>query len=468
MGGADLTVDWVGVSLQADGAERGVVRHMNPDDQKSWGWLWQVRITLGAVMWVVAGVWAAEPADEPGFVPLFDGRSLAGWQVVDGAPDGYEVRDGLLVCTERGGKLYTTREYADFVLRFEFRLPEGANNGVAVRAPLGGDPAYVGMEIQILEETAALKGKWGRLRPEQFHGSVYDVAAARQGALKPPGQWNTEEIRVEGRRVRVEVNGREVLDVDLNQVRDPAVLRKHPGLFRDRGYIGFLGHGDRVEFRYIRLKELAVSAAQKRAGFASLWNGRDLEGWRGWVDPRKAAQMTAEALAAARAEADELMRRNWRVEEGTLVYRGQGFDNLCTEREFGDFELECEWKIAPRSDSGIYLRGVPQVQIWDPYTPPVEGGREVGSGGLYNNQQHPSRPLVRADRPVGEWNHFRVVMVGERVHVFLNGQLVVQDTVLENYWDRTRPVPARGPIELQAHATPVWFRELWVREIPSR
>jgi len=400
-------------------------------------------------------------------VPLFNGRSLEGWQHVGGPPDGYLVRDGAILCTARGRNLFTTRQFRDFVLRFEFKLEEGSNNGVGIRAPLEGDAAYQGMEIQILEETAALKGKWGPLRPEQFHGSIYGVAAARRGALRPPGQWNTEEILADGRHIRVRVNGRTVLDVDLGQVQDLEVLRKHPGLFREGGHIGFLGHGDPVAFRNIRIKELSRTHPPAKDGFQPLFNGRDLTGWRGWVDPREWAKMSETERAAAQARADALMRANWRVEDGVLVYRGKGFDNLCTARDYRNFELVCEWRIAPNSDSGIYLRGVPQVQIWDPFTPPVSGGREAGSGGLYNNQQHPARPRLRADRPVGEWNRFRILMLGDRVHVFLNDQLVVEDTPLENYWNRGQPLPEAGPIELQAHATPVWFRELWVRELPN-
>lgn len=425
---------------------------------------------LGPLATGTALLWACSctgPRIEPGFEPLFDGHSLEGWQPVGGPPDGYVVRDGVLHCTPQGRNLFTTRQFRDFILRFEFRLEEGSNNGVGIRAPLEGDAAYAGMEIQILEETAALKGKWGRLRPEQFHGSIYDVAAARRGALRPPGQWNTEEILADGRHVRVRVNGQTVLDVNLNEVRDPDVLRRHPGLFREQGHIGFLGHGDPVQFRNIRIKELRRGESWDRSGFRPLFNGRDLTGWRGWVDPRQWARMTDSERAAARARADAVMRQNWRVEDGTLVYRGQGFDNLCTEQDFRNFEFVCEWKIAPQSDSGIYLRGVPQVQIWDPFTSPVSGGREAGSGGLYNNQQHPARPRLRADRPVGEWNRFRIVMIGDRIHVFLNDQLVVENTPLENYWDRGQPLPAVGPIELQAHATPVWFRELWVRELPD-
>ncbi|MCX7865781.1 MAG: DUF1080 domain-containing protein [Limisphaera sp.] len=425
-----------------------------------WGWL-----ALGIGALCVCS--CTGPRVEPGFEALFDGRSLDGWQHVGGPPDGYVVQDGILHCTPRGQNLFTTRQFLDFILRFDFRLEEGSNNGVGIRAPLEGDAAYAGMEIQILEETAALKGKWGRLRPEQFHGSIYDVAAARRGALRPPGQWNTEEILADGRHIRVRVNGQTVLDVNLNEVHDLDVLRRHPGLFREQGHIGFLGHGDPVQFRNIRIKELRRSESRARDGFRPLFNGRDLTGWKGWVDPREWARMTETERAAARARADALMRENWRVEDGALVYRGKGFDNLCTEQEFRNFEFVCEWKIAPQSDSGIYLRGVPQVQIWDPFTPPVGGGREVGSGGLYNNQQHPSRPRLRADRPVGQWNRFRIVMMGDRVHVFLNDQLVVENTPLENYWERGKPLPPAGPIELQAHGTPVWFRDLWVRELPD-
>jgi len=192
--------------------------------------------------------------DEPGFVSLFDGKSLEGWTLVGKKGPGYLVEDGILICpAEGGGNLFTEKEYSNFVFRFEFRIEPGGNNGVGIRAPLEGDPAYVGMEIQILDDTAE---KWTGLRPEQYHGSIYDVIPARRGFLKAAGEWNAEEIRAEGRRITVTLNGTVILDADLNSVKDPAVLKRHPGLARSRGHIGFLGHGSRVEFRHIRIKEL--------------------------------------------------------------------------------------------------------------------------------------------------------------------------------------------------------------------
>lgn len=426
---------------------------------------------LNALLAAAALASHAAGVAEPGFVSLFDGRTLNGWRHVGGPPGGYGVKDGVIFCSPQGRNLFTEGEYEDFILRFEFKLEDGSNNGVGIRAPFEGDAAYVGMEIQILEDAAADRGKWGKLRPEQYHGSIYDVVAAKRGALKPAGQWNSEEIIAQGRHIKVIVNDQTIVDANLNDVRDPEKIRKHPGLFRERGHIGFLGHGDYVEFRNIRIRELPRQQADNAApeGFAALFNGRDLTGWKGLVaDPKKRAAMSVAELAAAQAKADALMRDNWKIEEGALVYRGKGFDNLCTVRDYADFELLCDWKIAPNSDSGVYLRGTPQVQIWDPFTAPVTDNRAVGSGGLFNNQKHPAKPLKVADRPVGQWNRFRILMVGEKVHVFLNNELVVQDTTLENYWAREQPVSGSGPIELQAHTTPVWFKNLYIREIPAR
>jgi len=192
---------------------------------------------------------------EPGFVSLFDGKTLAGWQIVGQKGSGYAVENDLLVCpADGGGNLFTTREYADFVLRFEFRLFEGSNNGIGIRAPLEGDAAYAGMEIQILDDGAARYQ--GKLKPAQYHGSIYDVVPAKQGFKKPTGEWNSEEITANGRLVTVVLNGTTIVDANLDSVRDPAVLEKHPGLARPSGHIGLLGHGTRVEFRNFRIREL--------------------------------------------------------------------------------------------------------------------------------------------------------------------------------------------------------------------
>jgi hypothetical protein len=209
-----------------------------------------LRLSLLVLLVVVPCLSAAEP----GFVSLFDGKSLKGWTLVGGHGPGYVVKDGVLVCPkEGGGNLFTEKEYSNFAFRFEFRTEPAGNNGVGIRAPLEGDAAYVGMEIQILDDAPEYEGK---LRPAQYHGSVYDVIPAKRGYLKKAGEWNEEEILAQGRRIKVTLNGTVILDADLDSVKDPAVLKKHPGLARKSGHIGFLGHGSLVEFRNIRVKEL--------------------------------------------------------------------------------------------------------------------------------------------------------------------------------------------------------------------
>lgn len=193
--------------------------------------------------------------DEPGFTPLFDGKTLNGWKLVRGHGPGYVVKDNTIACpADGGGNLYTEKEYANFVFRFEFKVEAGGNNGVGIRAPYEGDAAYQGMEIQILDDQHE-KYK-GKIKSEQHHGSVYDVIPARTGYLKPAGEWNEEEIMANGSRIRVTLNGVIILDADLNMVKEPEVLKKHPGLKNKTGHIGFLGHGSLVEFRNIRLKAL--------------------------------------------------------------------------------------------------------------------------------------------------------------------------------------------------------------------
>lgn len=405
---------------------------------------------------------------ESGFKSLFDGQSLAGWTSDSPQGSGYGVSNGVIYCSPGGGgKLMSAQEYENFILRFDFKLSAGANNGLALRAPLEGDAAYLGMELQILDETAADAGKWGKLKPEQFHGSIYGVSAAAKGALKPVGEWNSQEVTANGRQITVVLNGMKILDVNLNEFNDPAKIAKHPGLFRPRGRIGFLGHGDFVEFRNIRLKELGRTSPTEE-GFSPLFNGRNLKGWKGLVgDPKKRAALSGAALLEAQAAADALAAANWKIEDGALVYRGTNYDNLVSARDYVNFELRADWKIEPFADSGIYLRGTPQVQIWDPFSQPIKNGSDVGSGGLYNNKGAGSKPALVADRPVGEWNQFRIIMAGDKVHVFLNDQLVVNGATLENFWQRDLPVFPYGAIELQAHKSVVWFKDLYIRELRS-
>ena len=197
--------------------------------------------------------------------------------------------------------------------------------------------------------------------------------------------------------------------------------------------------------------------AQERgeAGFKSIFNGKDLSGWQGLVEFPERAKLTKEEFAAKQKEANEKYLPHWTVRDGVLYYDGKG-QSLQTMKDYGDFELWVDWKIGPKADTGIYLRGAPQVQIWD---------RPEGSGGLFNNKIHPRNPIKKADKPVGEWNTFRIVMKGDKVSVWLNSELVVDNTVMENYWQRDQPIPAAGPIELQHHGNPIEFKNIYVKEL---
>ncbi len=194
-------------------------------------------------------------------------------------------------------------------------------------------------------------------------------------------------------------------------------------------------------------------------GFKALFNGKDLTGWKGLVgNPKTRAKMSPADLAAAQEKADEQARAHWQVKDGVIVFDGKG-KSLCTAADYGDFELYVDWKIKEKGDSGIYLRGTPQVQIWDP------GHWKIGSGGLYNNKKNPSKPTEIADNPIGEWNTFHIKMVGEKVTIKLNGKLIVDNVTLENYWERDKPIYSSGQIELQNHGNTLWFRNIFVKEL---
>ena len=200
-------------------------------------------------------------------------------------------------------------------------------------------------------------------------------------------------------------------------------------------------------------------------GFVALFNGRDLAGWKGLAgNPKSRREMSREELAKAQAEADEDMLAHWKVVDGALCFDGKGH-SLCTVKDYGDFEMLVDWKIEKGGDSGIYLRGTPQVQIWDTNR---NVGTGVGSGGLYNNKKGPSKPLKLADKPVGQWNTFRIIMTGDRVTVYLNDELVVDNVVMENYWERDKPIYPNGQIELQSHGSLLYFRNVFIREITNK
>lgn len=192
------------------------------------------------------------PLPQPTFVSLFDGKTLTGWV---GDTAGYKVEDGAIHSLATGTNLFTKASYADFRLKFEFRLTPGANSGIGIRAPLAGDAAFDGIEIQILDNSSP---KYANLAPWQYHGSIYGVVPAKREHLKPVGEWNQQEILIVGSKIQVILNGTTIVDADLSQAAEDGTIdgKSHPGLRRQGGYIGFLGHGDPVSFRNITIMEL--------------------------------------------------------------------------------------------------------------------------------------------------------------------------------------------------------------------
>ncbi len=360
--------------------------------------------------------------------PIFDGKTLAGWT---GDTDGYRVENGVLIGKPKGRHIYTEKEYSDFRFTFDFKLSKGANSGIGIRTPLKGDPAFEGIEIQVLDDAAE---KWANLHDWQYHGSIYGIQAAERGHLNPLGEWNHQEITVVGDQITVVLNGHTINDLNIAGAK-PIDGKAHPGLHKKKGHIGLLGHGDPVEFRNLDLEDLSQKP---------LFDGKTLDGWK-----------------------SKNRDQHWSVKNGEIHFDGKG-QNLITEQDFADFELQLEYKITPGGDSGVYLRGTPQVQIWDPEdTKSHPAGSDKGSGALWNNKHSTNRPLVKADKPSGEWNHMKIQMKGSNVTVHLNGTLVTDNVPLEAYPKKDQPLPATGPIELQAHGSPLFFRNLQIREYPS-
>lgn len=432
---------------------------------------------------------------------LFNGENLDGWT---GDLDRYIAKEGILICEKGGKNLVSAETYSDFAFRFDFKLEESGNNGIGIRVPAGGHPSQQGMEIQILDhhgsryQTEATfadgsKRKLSWLQPWQYHGSVYGITPAKLGHLKPAGQWNQETIIAIEDHIMVILNGHIIVDTYLDQCT-PLDGKPHPGMKNLSGHLMFAGHNDRVEFRHIELAEFSKPATtptvtelnQPPRGFRPLFNGVDLQGWKGLAHKNAITRraLKGEELKKAQAAADESMREHWSVLEGILTYDGEG-QSLCTDKDYGDFDLYVEWKIPPGADSGIYLRGTPQVQIWDPWDTRINpsgtlpkssqewvsaynNGRNLGSGGLWNNRRWRNSPLTRADKQPGEWNQFLIRMVGDKVTIWLNDQLIVNRVQLENYWDKsgTISIPRADQIELQHHGSELYFRNLFIRELP--
>ncbi len=393
--------------------------------------------------------------------PLFNGKDLTGW-----TGSGYAVEDGAITCTPEGKILATTGTFSNYILDFDFLLTPGANNGLGIHYPGHGDGAYSGMELQVLDNSAE---KYNDLKDYQFHGSLYTLAAAKKEGLKPVGEWNSQQVKVLGAAITVILNGTEILSENLDELE--AAHPKHEGVKRRSGHIAFLGHGDKVSYRNIRILEVAPDANDegvKKAGFEPLTNG-NLDAWK--------YESNGE-------------NENWFLTNGILKHTGEKgkTSDLWTKEDYQDFTLVFDWRWFGRGemkaqpivlpdgtdklgadgekelveieelDSGIYLRGniKSQVNLWN-WT--------VGSGEVYGYRTDPKQsaetkaavtPKRNADKPLGEWNRTMVTVKGQTLSVSMNGETLIENATLNE-------MPATGPIGLQHHGQAIDFANIWAK-----
>ncbi len=412
---------------------------------------------------------------EKGFVDLFNGRTLDGWQIVNGAPSTWTVKDGVIACSGfPTGVLRTDRTYENFVLELEYRhlVPNG-NAGLFVWSdPLTarGQPFTRSVEVQVMDgqEQARFTSDGdifpihgARMTPVNGRGG--DRAFPTERRSNPAPMWNHYRVECVNGRIASALNGR--------------IVTEGYDIAPRRGFICLESEGSPVEFRAIRLKELpaadpalpaALVADEDARPWTCLYNGVDLSGWK----------------------ANPANDGHWTVQDWTLSYDGKGTD-LWTEEDYGDFEMICDWRfpgaptptmrpviardgsnaaapdgtplqveVADAGDSGIFLRGSSksQVNIW---CWPVGSGEVYGyrtDGSMPPEVRAGVTPSEPADRPLGEWNRFHIVMKGDRLTVTLNGKTVIENAQLPG-------VAERGPIALQHHGDPIQFANIFVREL---
>ena len=434
--------------------------------------------------------------DTDGFAYVFNGKDLSGWFGTLNADIAMPGKDVLN--PGPGAELYSEHEYDDFIMRFEFSMPQNAFGGLDVRvADVKSDPTYCGMcRIPLIDDggTAFYDSASGRdrLKPWQYTGSLYGMVPCRRdnvdkqiwgrdkrfapggSYLLKAGTWNFAELIVKGTEVEFFLNGYLIVKADVSRFSgngDTPDGSRHSGVGNRRGRIGLFGD---VRWRNIRIRRLqgrndeGVKVAPKH--FDVLFGGTAsdlLDNWKGvtteekFDNPFVRQAATVEKNEVMQRIADLGMRNHWTVRYGSMFFDGfKGGYSIATRKQYGDFEMYVDWRLLSRAgDSGLYLRGAPQVQIWD------SEQWESGSGALYNNKKNPSRALVIADHAIGTWNTFRIIMRGERVSIWLNEELVTDNVILENYWDRAQPIFKREQIELQAHGDPVEFRNIFIRDL---
>ena len=414
------------------------------------------------------------------WVELFNGKDFTNF----GAPgkteqNGYFVKDGIIESSRKCRNLITEKQYADYILEFEFQLTPGANNGLGVHYPGSGDAAYTGMELQILDNTA---DKYKNLKEWQFHGSVYSLAPSLRGHLAPIGEWNKQRVTIRGPRLTVELNGVCITDANLNELSKKKP--KHKGVKRRKGHICFAGHGDIIKVRKMRIAEISFGEDKSEAWYQPA----------GKADDTLAAEGFTPIMAGGSLNnftENPKNKGHWTVKEGWILhYDGKGTD-LWTGKEYKDFTTVVDWrwtgehsgkrnqpvlllnglqKKGPDKkgitaeideyDSGVRLRGAvrTQVNLWN-WT--------VGSGEVYGIRNDGKQPLpiraaltprVPADNEVGEWNRYVITVKGDRLTVVLNGKVVLHEAQLPG-------VNPTGRLGFQHHGNPLEFANIFVKEL---
>jgi hypothetical protein len=402
---------------------------------------------------IIAITAGAAWATDGGFAPLFEGDSLQGWKVSDwsdlrtqqkvqGTP--WKIENGVLSGLNKRTWIISPKEYGDFVLKFESMITRGSNGGIGLRFPLAGDPAYTGIEIQVVDHEVYYRG---RSQPQQRTGSIYDEIAPSQDAVKPPGQWNTWEITARGSRVTIALNDQKIIDADLSR-ETKARQQKGPALARRplKGHIGFQNLNGFITLRNIRIK-----TPDGDENFVPLFNGKNLDGW---VNVNCAPE-------------------TWTVRDGMIICTGIPTGVLRTEKQYENYILELEWRhINKGGNAGLFIHSDPVTAVGQPFTRSIELQIMDGNAGdmfsihgatMTPDKPHPKgwvRSFPSEDRmnPTGQWNHYRVESRDGTATLAVNGKVVTRGYHLN---------PRKGYICLESEGSEIHFRNIRICELPG-
>ena len=406
--------------------------------------------TLFLITIAGSAAWAADR----GFVPLFDADSLEGWKVSDwsdlrtpqkvqGTP--WKIESGVLAGLNKRTWIISPKEYGDFVLKFESMISKGSNGGIGLRFGAAGDPAYTGMEIQVVDHEVYYRGQ---SQPQQRTGSIYDEIAPSQDAVKPVGQWNAWEITARGSRVAIVLNGCKIIDADLSR-ETRARQQKGPALAQRplKGHIGFQNLNGSITLRNIAIKTLDAN----EESFVPLFNGKSLDGW-----------MNVNCAP-----------ETWIVRDGMIICTGIPTGVLRTEKQYENYILELEWRhINKGGNAGLFIHSDPITAVGQPFTRSIEIQIMDGNAGdmfsihgatMTPDKPHPkgwvrSFPAEDRMKPTGQWNHYRVESRAGTATLAVNGKIVTRGYHLN---------PRKGYIYLESEGSEVHFRNIRIVELPG-